>query len=288
MQRQATLATVTATRPATGPGLATFKASYLTHELRAPLTSVRSALNILADELKDRLQPDERQMLAIAIKNSERLGGLINDILDYSKLQGGGIQLEPKPCTARDLLQEAVDSLQAWALTKGVKLLRVESEEAPPQVQADPGRTAQVLVNLLSNAIKFTPRGGRVEVSAKPGSGRLWGQVVFSVKDSGCGIRAEDLSRVFNVFETSAATGRKGEGTGLGLTLAKSFVELQGGKIWAESWHGHGSTFRFTLPVAASEPSFAEEGVRAWRYLFPNLFYQVAHATTCLLAAWFR
>ncbi|MCX5789295.1 MAG: HAMP domain-containing sensor histidine kinase [Elusimicrobia bacterium] len=212
-------------------------ASYMTHELRAPLTSVHSALNLLEDQLRDRLQPDEKQLLAIALKNTDRLAGLITDILDFSKIQAGKMTVERQPLDPGALLQEAVDSLQAWAITRGVRLLR-RAEGPLPRVRGDAKRIVQVLTNLISNAIKFTPAGGRVEVFAGLGRMEHSGTIVFSVKDTGPGVAPEDRGRLFHC-----------------LTLAKSMVELQGGRIWVESWKGLGATFRFTIPIVDEDLS---------------------------------
>lgn len=228
-------------------------ASYLTHELRAPLTSIVSALMLLKEHLGAALKPEQNQILELALKNGDRLGMLINDILDYNKLQAGHMQLEAHATPARKLIREAVDSLNAWAVTKGVKLLRIPAEELLPRVQADAHRIVQVLTNLISNAIKFTPTGGKIEVSAAIGRGAHEGTVVFTVKDSGCGIPDKDLERIFRCFEQSAAGEKTGQGTGLGLTIAKSMVELHGGRIWAESWRGLGSAFHFTIPIAPQD-----------------------------------
>lgn len=229
-------------------------ASYMTHELRAPLTSVHSALNLLEDQLRDRLQPDEKQLLAIALKNTDRLAGLITDILDFSKIQAGKMTVERQPLDPGALLQEAVDSLQAWAITRGVRLLR-RAEGPLPRVRGDAKRIVQVLTNLISNAIKFTPAGGRVEVFAGLGRMEHSGTIVFSVKDTGPGVAPEDRGRLFHCFEQSALGTKVSGGTGLGLTLAKSMVELQGGRIWVESWKGLGATFRFTIPIVDEDLS---------------------------------
>jgi signal transduction histidine kinase len=111
----------------------------------------------------------------------------------------------------------------------------------------------QVLVNLLSNAIKFTPEGGRIEVSAAPGRDEHLGTIVFTVKDTGPGIPGKDIERIFRCFEQSALGAKTSKGTGLGLTLAKAMVELQGGRIWAESAQGLGATLTFTLPISRSD-----------------------------------
>jgi signal transduction histidine kinase len=228
-------------------------ASYLTHELRAPLTSIRSALTLLQENLTETLAPDQNRLLVLAIKNSERLSSLINDILDYHKVQSGKMRLELHPASPRSLIQEATDSMSAWAISKRIKLLRMPEDEPLPRVLADSRRAIQVLINLLSNALKFTPSGGRVEVSAALGQDEHAGTVIFSVKDTGCGIASKDLQRVFHCFEQSAIGSKTGDGTGLGLTLSQAMVELQGGRIWAESWQGAGAVFRFTIPITPED-----------------------------------
>jgi signal transduction histidine kinase len=228
-------------------------ASYLTHELRAPLTSIRSALSLLQENLASSLMPDQNQLLTLAVKNTERLSSLINDILDFNKIQLGKMKLDRQPLYARSLIQEAVDSMSAWAISKRIKLLRVSEDEPLPRALADSRRVVQVLINLISNAIKFTPAGGKIQVSAALGNGEHFGTIVFSVKDSGCGIPPTDLDRVFHCFEQSSTGVKSGEGTGLGLTLARAMVELHGGRIWAESWRGLGSTFRFSIPITPED-----------------------------------
>jgi len=229
------------------------QASYLTHELRAPVTAIRLGLEILQEQVNGRLAASEDQMLSLAIKNTSRLEGLINDIMDYSKIMAGKMRLAKQPCEARALVGEAVDAMQAAALSKGVKLVK-EIEEGLPRVSAEARRVVQVLTNLLSNAIKFTPSRGTVTVSARLGRLEHAGTVVFRVKDTGCGIAAEDIEKVFEMFVQAASSGKKkGEGTGLGLTLARTMVELHGGRIWAESWKGVGASFYFTIPAAPED-----------------------------------
>ncbi|MEE8424578.1 MAG: ATP-binding protein [Elusimicrobiota bacterium] len=132
---------------------------------------------------------------------------------------------------------------------KSVRLsLRVK--RGCPRITGDPKRIIQVLTNLLSNALKFTPAGGEIEVGAAPGERDDAGCVVFSVRDTGCGISPEDLRRVFRYFVQVGSPEQKAEGTGLGLPLARSLVEIQGGRMWAESEPGKGSMFYFTIPAA--------------------------------------
>lgn len=227
--------------------------AYMTHELRAPLTSVRSALGFMAMQLEGRLAEDELTALRLAVKNADRLDRLIDDIMDFSKIRAGKMSMNLQAAGSRDLIAEAIDSLRSWAVAKGVKIVRVDPPEPLPRVYADPSRVIQVLVNLLSNAIKFTPAGGRVEVSAALGRHEHAGTLVFRVKDSGPGIPAGDLERIFRCFEQSAQGAKNSEGTGLGLTISKALVELQGGRIWAESWRGLGASFHFTLPILPND-----------------------------------
>jgi signal transduction histidine kinase len=226
------------------------QASYLAHELRAPVTSIRLGLEILSEQIEARLQPDEKQMLALAVRNTQRLEGLVNDIMDYSKIAAGKMSILKAPCEARALIDDAADALRAAAVAKGVKLVK-DVSPLLPRVAAEDRRVVQVLINLLSNAIKHTPNRGTVTLSASEGRYEHQGTVVFKVKDTGCGIAQDELEKVFGMFEqASVSNTRKTEGTGLGLTLARAMVELHGGRIWAESWKGCGATFCFTIPVA--------------------------------------
>ena len=229
-------------------------ASYLTHELRAPVTAIRLGLEILQEQVNGRLQADERQMLALAVKNTNRLQGLVNDIMDYSKIVAGKMSLKKVACDSRQLVSDAVDGLQAMAIAKGVKLIKQESGPLP-RLNAEPRRIVQVLTNLISNAIKFTPARGAVVVSVKEGTGDHAGTLVFKVKDTGCGIPQKDLEKIFSTFEQSVEGDKQSDGTGLGLTLSRSMVELHHGRIWAESWRGLGATLCFTIPCASQDLS---------------------------------
>ncbi len=228
------------------------QASYLTHELRAPITAIRLGLEIFSEQVQSKLESDEKQMLSLAVRNTARLEGLVNDIMDHAKIMAGKMGLDKEPCDARQLVGEALDSLQATAISKGVKLSR-ESDGPLPRISAEPGRVVQVLTNLISNAIKYTPSRGSVTVSVKEGKFEHAGTLVFRVRDTGRGIPAEDIEKIFDMFIQSQSNVRKSEGTGLGLTLARAMVTLHGGRIWAESWRGVGASFYFTIPIEASD-----------------------------------
>lgn len=223
-------------------------AAYLTHELRAPLTAVRCVLELLAAKYDGRLDEEDRGILGIALRNSGRLNLLIDDILDLAKVQSGRMRVVPVSCDPAALAREAVEDMSPWARKKGVEL-KLRLPEACPPVLAEARRALQTLINLLSNAIKFTPAGGEVELSLEPGRRDQAGYGVFSVRDTGCGIAPEDLGKVFRYFVQAGPPERRGEGTGLGLPLARAMVELQGGTMWVESELGKGTAFYFTLPV---------------------------------------
>ena len=226
-------------------------AAYLTHELRAPVTAIRLGLEILQEQIAGRLKDDERNMLSVAVRNTARLETLVNDIMDYSKIMAGRLSIEKEACDPRALLYEAADGMRAMALAHSVKLV-VDDGEPLPRVSADAGRVLQVLTNLISNAVKFTPARGRVTVLAQLGKREHEGTVLFKVKDTGNGIPVKDLEKIFDMFIQSASA-KAAEGTGLGLTLARLMVEMHGGRIWADSWQGAGSTFYFTIPIAPQD-----------------------------------
>ena len=231
------------------------QAAYLTHELRAPVTSIRLGLEILAEQVENKLESDEKQMLALAIKNTHRLEGLVNDIMDYSKIAAGKMAIVKEACDARALIDDAVDALKAAATAKGVKIVK-DISPMLPRAAAENRRVVQVLINLMSNAIKFTSARGTVTLSVSEGRYEHQGTLLFKVKDTGVGIAADQLDKVFGMFEQAGASNlKKAEGTGLGLTLARAMVELHGGRIWAESWKGCGATFCFTIPIASVDLS---------------------------------
>ncbi|MDE2291426.1 MAG: HAMP domain-containing histidine kinase [Elusimicrobia bacterium] len=241
-------------------------AAYLTHELRAPLTSIRCALEYLRGEVKD---PRSLEAAEIALRNAERLAGLIDDILETSRVQSGRLALSARPVDAGEAAREAVTALLPWADRKGVRL-SVLRELALPAASADPKRLHQALTNLLSNALKFTPAGGRVTVEVRRGRRERAGRVVFCVRDTGPGIAPEDGERLFRYFAQGAAGKASGAGTGLGLALARAMAELMGGSLWFESEPGRGAAFFLALPAhipalgsgggAGRAPSRAEEG----------------------------
>lgn len=225
--------------------------STVSHELRTPLTSIRGALGLLASGRVGELPPKGKRMTEIALENSERLARLVNDILDIERINAGRITLELKCCDARQLAEQAMHGVQELAERSGVL---VERDVPQATVEADEDRIIQVMTNLLGNAVKFSSSGDVVEFSAHPRGSEL----LFMVRDHGRGIPESKLASIFERFQqVDASDSRQKGGTGLGLTISRAIVEQHHGRIWAESQLGAGSTFYFTLPLAAADPARA-------------------------------
>jgi PAS domain S-box-containing protein len=219
--------------------------STVSHELKTPLTSLRASLGLISSGTLDRRPEKQRQMIEMAIGNCDRLVRLVNDILDFDKIENGRLALNRVPVPAADLLRRAADVAHSMAIAVHISF-RVESNEAV--AYADPERTLQVLNELVSNAIRFSPPHTVIRLGAEP-SGE--DQICFVVEDQGRGIAPEKLEHIFDRFQQGdASDSRALGGTGLGLALCRSIVEQHSGRIWAESTPGKGSRFMFTLPVA--------------------------------------
>lgn len=219
--------------------------STVSHELRTPLTSIRGALGLVAGGVTGDLPKEAREYVEIALSNSERLVRLINDILDFEKMQSGTMEFRLSSLSLRAALASAVAANAAFASAHGARIVLVEPVPAG-EVVADPDRLAQVLANLISNAVKFSPPGAPVEVGAAA-RGRT---VRVTVRDRGPGIPEEFRSRIFQRFaQADASTTRAQGGTGLGLSISKSIVEKLRGTIGFEPATGSGTVFYFDLPL---------------------------------------
>jgi PAS domain S-box-containing protein len=228
--------------------------SIVSHELRTPLTSIKGALGLLAGGVTGVLPPKAAEMANIAQGNVERLSRLVNDILDLQRIESGRITMDKRPCNIADLLQQSAEAVHLVAEAEGLTILTSCREAC---VEADRERMVQAFVNLLGNAIKFSPRGGRIEFAAE----RTSAGVLFRVKDEGRGIPKEKLETIFERFvQVDASDAREKGGTGLGLAICRTIVEQHGGRVWAESELGRGSTFYVQLPVAQSN-SMATSGI---------------------------
>lgn len=215
----------------------------LSHELRTPITSLKALTETLRDGAIE--QPSvAKDFLDKMNFEVDRLAQMVQEMGDLSRIESGEAPLR-RPINIADIVVRAVERLKAQSERAG---LRLETQIALglPQVSADEGRVEQALLNLIHNAIKFTPPGGRIDVTARVDGNNL----LVSVSDTGVGISPDDLPRVFERFY-KADRARAGGGTGLGLAIAKHIIEAHGGRIWAESIEGKGSTFSFTLPLAS-------------------------------------
>lgn len=223
----------------------------MSHELRTPLNVIIGFSEVLLNESVGELNREERaEFLGNIVTSGRHLLGLISEILDLSKIEAGKMVLSPERFSVQDVVEGVRQTVEPLATRKGI-VIEVYLDPQLSTLTADVVKIKQILYNLLSNAIKFTPERGKVFVRAS--ATEEW--VEFSVRDTGIGIKPEDRKRIFQEFqqvEMSAA--RHYEGTGLGLTLAKKFVELHGGRIWVESEVGKGSTFTFTVSLVAQAP----------------------------------
>ena len=216
----------------------------MSHELRTPLTSIKEGTGLLLDGVGGETSEKQRKLLGILAEESNRLISLVNSLLDYSKMEAGMMAYDFEISGVDPLIKRAIAEITPLVEAKQIHLVSTV-DESLPAVRVDPERMLQVLRNLLANAVKFTPKGGHVRVTAKAANGKL----EISVKDSGPGIPAESLVSIFEKFNQGSHQGPHArQGTGLGLAIAKSIVASHGGKIWAESQLGKGSTFIFVLP----------------------------------------
>lgn len=227
--------------------------SFASHELRTPMTVIKSYIWSLLNAQMGELSEKQKLYLGRTYTSTERLIKLVNDMLNISRIESGRLTIEPSSIDMDKLIDEVVVEMQQRALDLGIILI-YENPSGPLMVMADQSRIKEVLINLIGNSLKFTPKGGTILIA---GRNNGQGFILTSVKDSGLGISSEDMTKLFQKFNmvgNSHFTKNKGQGTGLGLYLSKSLVELHGGKIWVESeGEGKGSTFSFTLPLSKSE-----------------------------------
>src|SRR3989454_86252 len=225
--------------------------SVASHELRTPMTSVKTSLSLLLAGAAGPRDASARELLEIAVRNADRMIRLINDLLDLSRLEAGRMEFQLEPVPLADGVAAGLETVAAFAQEPGVTLA-TEPPAEPQVVLGGRDRLVQVIVNLVSNAIKFSPRGGRVTV-------RWWsenGFAVTEVADQGPGIPADQLQAVFEPFrQLDSSTTREHGGAGLGLAISQGIVDALGGKLWAESVLGAGSRFFVRLPLAPEQPA---------------------------------
>jgi len=237
--------------------------SSVSHELRTPLTSIRSFSEILLKYDLDN-PATQKEFLEIINTESERLTRLINDLLDLSRIEAGGMVWHDNPFSIEQVIEEVGRTMSQLGQEKSLRLT-LNLEPGLPTVLADRDRIQQVLTNLLGNAIKFSMVGGEICIRGEalngkdPGEASGWVRV--SVSDQGIGIAEQDRENIFDKFHQIPAESSKDKpkGTGLGLPICKEVISHYGGRIWVESQEGEGSTFFFTLPVGTACDRPAEQ-----------------------------
>lgn len=217
--------------------------SMVSHELRVPLTSIKESIAIVMDGVAGEITEKQRDCLGIAKRNIDRLNRLIGDLLDFNKLEAGKMNFDMQDGNVNETAKDIYDTMLPVAKEKGINLV-LELDDCLPRVKFDKDKINQVMSNLVNNAIKFT-RQGRITIATS----KREDTIQVSVSDTGCGIKKEDLPRLFHEFEQLETIGvEKTRGTGLGLAISREIITRHNGEIRAESELGKGSTFLFTLP----------------------------------------
>ena len=218
----------------------------MSHELRTPLNGILGISEILLSSIRGSLNDHQAKLVQVIDSSGHHLLGLINDILDLSKIEAGKLEIQPEKIIITDMCRASLAFVKEISLKKGVSL-EFKPNLAVPTMMADPRRLKQILVNLLSNAVKFTSSGGRVTLEVVANLEK--GLIEYSVIDSGIGISHEDLQKLFTPFvQVDSSLSRQFEGTGLGLALVKTLTELHGGSVVVDSTVGLGSRFTVSLP----------------------------------------
>ena len=224
--------------------------SNISHELRTPLASLRAVVETLQDGALEEPTVAHR-FLDRAERELDTLTQMVEELLELSRIESGEVPLRLEPTVVSELIFDALDRLRPQAERERIEV-KVQIADDVPLVSADSERMRRVVANLLHNAIKFTPERGNIQIAARLNDGvKPDAEVIFSVRDNGTGIAVDDLPLIFERFYKSDRARTRGQGgTGLGLAIARHLVEAHGGRIWAKSKEGKGSTFFFTLPVS--------------------------------------
>ena len=218
--------------------------SMASHELRTPLTAIKEGIAIVMDGSTGKINDEQEDFLGMAKRNVDRLARLINDVLNFQKLEAGKIKFDIQAKDINEVVKEVYETMVPLTKEKGLNFV-VKLDENLPKARFDNDKIIQVLTNIVNNAIKFTEKGAITVTTSKQDN-----VVCVAVQDTGPGVEKEDIQKLFHKFEQLAKQDdRKTGGTGLGLAISKEIVEKHNGEIWAESKHGKGTKFIFTLPV---------------------------------------
>jgi len=218
--------------------------SMVSHELRTPLAAIKENIDIVLDETAGGINPDQKDFLDSAKRNVDRLGRLINDVLDYQKLESRGLEFHILQADLNEVVRETAEAMRSLVTNQGLEFILSLGDNLP-KIPFDRDKIIQVLMNLISNAVKFTEKGSITITTGRSKHG-VW----VSVKDTGIGIKEKDISKLFHSFvQLESQIDRKPGSTGLGLAISKEILHIHGGRIWAESTYGKGSTFIFLLPI---------------------------------------
>jgi PAS domain S-box-containing protein len=223
--------------------------SMVSHELRTPLTSIKGYVDMVFDGEAGTINEEQKSYLEVARSNTDRLIDLVNELLDISRIEAGRIELKLRAISIQDIIHSVAVSLRTQMDDSNIRL-RLDIPERPVMVFADAGRMTEILTNLIINANHYSSSGASIEVSIHVKDGK----VQVDVTDTGIGIAPEEVEKIFNKFyRVDNSITRQVGGTGLGLAVTKSLVELHGGQIWVKSSPGEGSTFSFTVPLMPDE-----------------------------------
>jgi PAS domain S-box-containing protein len=236
-----------------------------THEIRTPLSIIMGYNRFLLQEKAGDLNQEQRRILDESVQSCERLLNIVNEMLDFSRIESGKLELRNQQSDVVSLLRRVYRQMKIISDREQIELV-LDLPEEPIQLVHDPDRIEQVLVNLISNAIKFTQSDGVITLSAEQKAQNGRGFLEISVSDTGVGLSPSMLDKIFKEYHPflSKEPGPSGEkGVGLGLAISKKIVEAHGGQIWAEGRKGQGATFRFTLPCAISGHDIREENLSA-------------------------
>ena len=243
-------------------GLKTEFFSNISHELRTPLTLILAPVENLLENIAEPLRPVHRDALQIVRRNTVRLLNLINNLLDFAKLEAGKSTIVTSPVDLNEMIDDLVSSASLLAVDRGIRLTFAPDPQLPP-CMLDRDKIEKVIVNLLSNALKFTGRGGSVDVESRGDGDSL----IIRVADTGIGVAPKDQERIYERFvQVDGSTSRRYTGTGLGLPLVKEFVELHNGRITLQSELGSGSCFTVRIPLIAAEDAEIQQSARTTNY----------------------